>query len=344
MRIAIVNDSLMAIEAMRRIVSGSHRHNVAWIATNGVDAVEQAAADHPDLILMDLVMPIMDGVEATRQIMTSSPCPIVVVTANVTGNCSQVFEAMGYGALDAVNTPILEGRAGSEKNQPLLGKIETISKLVGERREKKPAKKTPAKPRGESLAEQLVIIGASAGGPIALSRILSALPPDYPAGIIVVQHVDPQFSSSLAGWLHRQTELEVRLAVGGDRPRPGVVLLADSRSHLVFTGPRRLGYSREPLDCFYQPSIDVFFKSAGHFWKGEILAALLTGMGRDGAEGLRELREQGHHTMAQDQATSTVYGMPKAAAEVGAASEIIALEDIAAGLLRFAHRKVLSHG
>ena len=342
MRIAIVNDSIMAIEAMRRIVSGSRRHDVAWIATNGVDAVEQAAKDQPDLILMDLIMPMMDGVEATRRIMTATPCPIVVVTANVTGNCSQVFEAMGYGALDAVNTPIMESPAASEGTLPLLGKIETISKLVGERREKRLLVEATPERRFEPVADQLVVLGCSAGGPMALSRILSSLPADYPAGIIVVQHVDPQFCSSLADWLNRQTAMEVRLARRSNHPQPGTVLLANSDSHLVFTSASRLGYTREPLDCFCQPSIDAFFKSAAQFWKGEILAALLTGMGRDGADGLRALRLKGHHTIAQDQATSAVYGMPKAAAELGAALEITALDEIAESLLKFARRKALA--
>jgi two-component system response regulator WspF len=343
MRIAIVNDSLIAVEAMRRTVSRS-RHNVAWIATNGLDAVEQTTKDQPDLILMDLIMPIMDGVQATRQIMKSTPCPIVVVTANVTGNCSQVFEAMGYGALDAVNTPIMENSEATESTLPLLGKIETISRLLGERRSKQSCDdKVPGSPF-ESAANQLVVIGSSAGGPKALARILSALPGDYPAGIVIVQHVDPQFSLSLAEWLDQQTELDVRVALEFDQPRPGTVLLASSENHLIFTSESRLGYTTEPMDCFYRPSIDVFLKSAGQFWTGEILAVLLTGMGRDGAEGLKLLRSRGHYTIAQDQASSAVYGMPKAAAELGAASEIMALDEIPDRLLRFARRKILAHG
>src|SRR5437764_1884181 len=131
MRIAIVNDVALAIEAMRRVIASGHEHELAWTARDGAEAVERCAGDRPDLILMDLIMPKMDGVEATRRIMTQTPCAIVVVTANVTTNSSKVFEALGAGALDAVNTPVLESPAAGDGSSALLSKIETIRKLIG---------------------------------------------------------------------------------------------------------------------------------------------------------------------------------------------------------------------
>jgi len=131
MRIAIVNDVMMAVEAVRRVVIGSSGHQLAWVALDGEDAVARCAADTPDLILMDLIMPKMGGVEATRQIMANTPCAIVIVTANVDDNSSKVFEAMGAGALDAVNTPVLESPSASDGAAALLAKIETIRKLIG---------------------------------------------------------------------------------------------------------------------------------------------------------------------------------------------------------------------
>src|SRR6266478_10207223 len=131
MRIAIVNDMMMAVEAMRRIVAPLRQHELAWIALDGAQAVELCANDTPDLILMDLIMPNLDGVEATRRIMAATPCAIVIVTANVTDNSSKVFEAMGAGALDAVNTPVLERPGATEGARALLAKIETIRRLVG---------------------------------------------------------------------------------------------------------------------------------------------------------------------------------------------------------------------
>src|SRR5882672_2296705 len=168
MRIAIVNDMIMAVEAVRRVLAGGARHELAWVALDGEEAVTRCAADTPDLILMDLIMPKMDGVEATRRIMAHSPCAIVVVTASVDDNSSKVFEAMGAGALDAVNTPVLEHPGESEGAGALLAKIETIRKLLG----------APAEPRTQARdaavlppgapGECLVAIGASAGGPAAV--------------------------------------------------------------------------------------------------------------------------------------------------------------------------------
>ena len=328
MKIAIVNDVVMAVEAMRRVVVEGRRDQVAWIARDGVEAVQRCAEETPDLILMDLIMPNMDGVEATRRIMANSPCAIVIVTANVHDNSSKVFEAMGAGALDAVNTPVLQG-PGTDGAVALLAKIETIRRLIGNGGAKKyfpppgPGAEPPPLPHGP-----LVVIGASAGGPTALARILGDLPPDFGGAIVIVQHVDAQFVEGLAHWLDQQTQLPVRLATHGDAPRIGTVLLAGRNLHLVFEAPMRLTYKAEPVEASFHPSVDVFFKSADRYWQGEIIGVVLTGMGRDGAQGLLALRRSGHHTITQDATSSAVYGMPKAAAELDAASEILPLTKI----------------
>ncbi len=346
MRIAIVNDVRMAVEAVRRVVLSQPAHQVAWVAQDGVEAVAQCAKDRPDLILMDLIMPNMDGVEATRRIMADSPCAIVVVTADVYSNSSRVFEAMGAGALDAVNTPVLEHPGTSEGANALLAKIETIRKLIGAGDGKKVFAPSSAAPSHPAHAHYgwLVAIGSSAGGPAALAKILSQLPGDFPAPIVIIQHVDIQFAQGLADWLDYQTPLRVRLAVDGDAPEAGTVLLAGQDNHLAFTGPNRLSYVREPADSSYKPSVDVFFKSIAQFWKGDVLAALLTGMGRDGAEGLQLLHELGHHTLAQDAHTCAVYGMPKAAVELQAVTEVLPLDKIGPRLSNLLERKLKAHG
>jgi two-component system response regulator WspF len=329
MRIAVVNDVLAAVEAMRRVILSAPEHEVAWVARDGAEALALCTGDTPDLILMDLIMPGMDGVEATRRIMARKPCAIVVVTANVTSQSAKVFEAMGAGALDAVNTPVLDRTGAGAGARPLLGKIETIRKLLGAnttRNRSAPAQRMERHPaQGRN---HLVGIGASAGGPTALAKLLAHLPDDFSSPVIIVQHVDPHFAPGLAHWLNAQTPLQVRLAREGDRPQAGTVLVAGQDSHLVFASPTRLVYTRHPVDCAYRPSIDLFFKSAGQFWPGDVVGVLLTGMGRDGAEGLRALRSRGHHTIAQDRPTSAVYGMPGAAAELHAATEILALDKI----------------
>jgi two-component system response regulator WspF len=181
--------------------------------------------------------------------------------------------------------------------------------------------------------ERLVAIGASAGGPAALTAVLSGLPKGFPAAVVIVQHVDAQFAQGMADWLSRNSALPVRVAKEGDRPTAGTVLLAGTNDHLRFTSSDRVGYTAEPRQQAYRPSVDVFFASVGVHWAGEAVGVLLTGMGRDGAQGLKTLRDKGHYTIAQDQATSTVYGMPKAAASLGAAVDILPLERIAPRLV-----------
>lgn len=345
MRIAIVNDVMMAVEAVRRVVIGSSGHQLAWVALDGEDAVARCAADIPDLILMDLIMPKMGGVEATRRIMAHSPCAIVIVTANVDDNSSKVFEAMGAGALDAVNTPVLESPGAPDGAAALLAKVETIRKLIGAAppNRQSPSLVQPVEQQ-ELSSGPLVVIGASAGGPAALARLLSQMPGDFPAPLVIVQHVDSQFSQGLADWLDYQTPLQVRLAQEGDRPASGTVLLAANDNHLVFANPGRLAYTRHPLESSYRPSVDVFFKSVATNWRSNVVGVILTGMGRDGAEGLRLLHDKGHHTIAQDRATSAVYGMPKAAADLHAASEILPLEQIGPRIVNLLAQKAKAHG
>jgi len=175
----------------------------------------------------------------------------------------------------------------------------------------------------------LVAIGASAGGPVALGTILSQLPKEFPAAILVAQHVDAEFVPALVSWLARQCRLSVRTATQGDVPQPGTILIAAGEAHLVFSSPNRLAYTCLPADSAYRPSVDVLFKSILQHWPGRVAAVLLTGMGRDGAEGLRLLRVGGHYTIAQDRTSSAVYGMPKAATEMDAATEVLALDQIA---------------
>jgi len=329
MKIAIVNDLPMALETLRRSIALTPRHEVIWTATNGAQAVSLCAENTPDLVLMDLIMPGMDGVEATRQIMEKSPCAIVVVTASVGANSWRVFEAMGHGALDAVDTPefgVSEPRVAAKA---LLHKIDTISRLIGDYH---PRVDVPLLSR-KAEGNQLIVIGASSGGPTALAKLLGSLTPETQTPIIIVQHIDEQFSAGMASWLSRYASRPVRLAQKLDQPAMGDILLAGTSDHLVFRKNMCLDYTVEPVEHINRPSIDVFFDSVRNYWNGEVYAILLTGMGRDGAVSLKALRDNGHYTVAQDEATSAVYGMPKAAAELNAAVDILPLSGIAKRLI-----------
>jgi two-component system response regulator WspF len=343
MQIAIVNDTLIATEALRRVLKTVPEYKVVWNARDGAEAVSKCAKNTPDLILMDLIMPVMDGVEATRQIMKASPCAILIVTSTVKGLTSKVFEAMGYGALDVVNTPSLGTGGYLEGGASLLSKIATISKLIGKSTSSFFQPLSHQKPRFLSSSSfPLVVIGASTGGPQALATILSRLGKNFGAAIVIVQHVDQQFAQGLAEWLNSQISLPVKLANPGCIIEVGKVFLASTNDHLILQPNLRLSYTPKPEDYAYRPSVDVFFKSVAQHWQGRGVAILLTGMGKDGAQGLGILRAAGWHTIAQEKSSCVIYGMPKAAVELGAAVDILPVDAIAAAIFRVL-RPQISH-
>ncbi|GAT35052.1 two-component system, chemotaxis family [Terrimicrobium sacchariphilum] len=321
MRIAIVNDSLTAVALLKEVIAAEEGFAEAWVAVDGSEAVQKCRDDVPDIILMDLVMPVLGGVEATRQIMRETPCPILVVTGSVEGNVSAVFEAMGAGAVDAVTTPAF---GSSEARRILVDKIRSVASIAA------PSaifRKGGSRTRKEGVADACVLIGSSAGGPAALMTILEQLPASLRAAVIIVQHIDARFDAELASWLDAKTQLPVRLAEEGEEPPPGEVVVSRGGRHLTFSH-RRLRYTSVP-DLSYQPSVDVLFESAVTQGTAHLMGVVLTGMGRDGARGLMCLRTAGHLTIAQDEATAAIYGMPRAATENGAAREVLPLDRIA---------------
>lgn len=342
MRVGIVNDLAVACEALRRAVATDPALSVAWIARDGAEAVECARRDKPDLVLMDLIMPKMDGVAATREIMRVAPCPILVVTATVSGNAALVYEALGAGALDAVNTPTIATKGAIDGAAELVRRIRLIATAQGA-----PTAPSNAAPRASGTAParpasgvahasraalpKLVAIGASTGGPRAVARVLASLPRPMPFAVVVVQHVSSEFVAGFAEWLAAESQRAVRLARTGDRLAADDIVVAGEDRHLVLAADGSLAYSDEPRESVHRPAVDELFASlARHAAPG--VAVLLTGMGRDGAEGLARLRAAGWHTIAQDEATSVVWGMPGVAHRMGAAAETLPLESIGASV------------
>ena len=329
MRIGIVNDLILAREALRRVVVSVPGYQVVWLAGDGAEAIAKAQRDPPDLILMDLIMPGVDGAEATRRIMAESPCPILVVTATVSGNFGKVYEAMGHGALDAVDTPSLGPQGDVRGGDALLAKIAMLARLglKGECRSVAPTA-TAVRPAPPSRSQPLVAIGSSTGGPTALMEVISAFPKTWEATVVLIQHIDAEFAPGLARGLSERSGHRVDIAEAGMRARPGQIVLAATDDHLVIDAGLVFRYVSEPRALCFRPSVDVFFTSVLNHWPGPGVGVILTGMFRDGATGLLSLRRAGWHTIAQDKETSVVWGMPGAAVEIGGASEVLPLAAI----------------
>jgi two-component system response regulator WspF len=370
MKIAIVNDLAVACEALRRAVAEDPALEVIWIARDGLQALELAQRARPDLILMDLIMPRMNGAEATREIMRVAPCPILVVTATVTGNAGLVYEALGAGALDAVNTPSFTQGATLRGGEELLRRIHLVARTqhaaaaesvaIGRRTIPSPPSPPPpiarpslvksAAPQSpssraagsvSSLAPSdpsprtmcaIVAIGASTGGPRAVADVLRALPVDMTAATLIVQHVSTAFVRGFADWLGAETGRRVDLARAGQVVAAGDVLVAGEERHMVLGANGTIEYRDEPRALLHCPAIDELFASLAHYARPGV-AVLLTGMGRDGAQGMMQLRSAGWHTIAQDEKSSVVWGMPGAAHKLGAAVETLALDRIAPAIL-----------
>jgi two-component system response regulator WspF len=326
----------MAIEALRRVVLSMQDAEIAWIAEDGEQAVRQCRQNPPDVILMDMIMPVMDGVEATRQIMQQCPCPILVTTASVQGNVDKVFEALGYGAVDAVNTPVL-GTGGSLRGaDELIRKITCVVRLSSQTPCGGPTGEISASPTTspDKGLPPLVAIGASTGGPEAIRRVLAALPVPPPYALVIVQHLGELFVPGLATWLGKETGLDLQLIAPGQKPASHVVYLACTSDHVTLDETGRFRYVREPEPCIHRPSVDVFFASLLSAPVAIGTAVLLTGMGSDGAQSLQSLRDAGWDTIVQDEATSVVWGMPRAAVRLGAAKRVLPIDEIGEAIQR----------
>jgi two-component system response regulator WspF len=323
--IGIAHNVPLTVELIKRVVHGAG-HRVAWASGSGSQVLQCCAEKPVSALIMSLDLSDIDGVEITGRIMETAPCAILLISDDVDKNMPQIFEAMGRGALDAMETPRLTGDGTINGAEALVKKLRTLQTLTRNG-------STGALPKyAHRELPSLIVIGSSTGGPRALGDVLGSVSCNLPAAVVVIQHIDAQFAGGLADWLNGQTELTVSLAPDGARPKVGTVLIAGTNDHLRMTPSQTLQYSAQPIDYPYRPSVDIFFESVAANWPIRSTAVLLTGMGSDGARGLRLLREAGWHTIAQDESSSVVYGMPRAAAELDSAIEILPIGKIAASL------------
>lgn len=333
-RVGIVNDVRLSAEVLRRVVSSDSLLAVCWIASDGLEAVRLCREQPPDIVLMDLVMPRMNGVEATREIMATTPCPILVVTSTVEGHLDMVYEAMGLGARDVVTTPTTGDPRSGDTGGLLLRKIHTLLRLADDARAMTPVAGVAAPDTAMRVAARppLVAIGASTGGPAAVATIIAALPRGFRAAVVVVQHIDNAFVEGLCDWLGSRCALPVRIAAAGAAPLAGTIHVSAAARHLRLSAAGTFDYTDAAANAFYRPSVDVFLDSAACHAPPGSVGILLTGMGRDGAEGLLAMRRAGFHTIAQSASSCVVAGMPVAAVELGAATAIATPDAIAAWL------------
>lgn len=330
-RILVVDDSLAYCQLLTSILGSAPDMQVIATANNGLEGVDLASRLKPDIITMDIHMPRMDGFEATRQIMSTQPCPIVMVSASFDKSQRNLtFEALRAGALSIINKPTLF--APPDMTEALISQVRLMSEVKVVRRwnqtgEAKPATRPlSTSPIPKPVVKQrprVVAIASSTGGPGLLAKIVAELPANFPVPIIIVQHITPGFGVGLAEWLNQQTPLRVQIATAGSKLQIGEVLIAPDDYHIVLNHLGTIALNQDPPLHGVRPAADYLFESVAQYYGSRAVGVVLTGMGRDGAAGLLAMRQAGAHTVAQDKATSVVFGMPAVAIELGAAEQVL---------------------
>ena len=339
-RVLLVDDSPLALVVLQRMLATSPDIEVVGTAANGREALELVPRLQPALICTDYHMPEMDGLEFTRQVMARFPVPILVVSSAVgDADTDRVFALLEAGAVDVFPKPRRGPLADALASEQLIKKVKIVAGVWVRARLPKEAAGQAAPspirslPRPALRPPRLLAIGASTGGPQALQTILSQLPAHYPLPILCVQHISAGFLPGLVNWLGGHCKAKVQIARSGDTPQAGHVYFPAENTHLVIDRQGRMQTSEEPAFDGHRPSVNVTFRSAAEYYGEAAIGVLLTGMGRDGGEGMQALVRTGALTIAQDEASCVVFGMPRDAVERGAARVVLPLNDIARALI-----------
>jgi len=327
-------------QALVSILNSDPEITVVGTASDGAEAVRAAMSLRPDLITMDINMPEMDGFEATRAIMSATPTPIVVVTSKLDPKDSAtLFRVMEAGALMVLAKPAAPGHPDREESvTKLIRNIKLMAEIKVVRRVRRDVESgvRPEPQVTPAVRPGIIAIGASAGGPPVLEQILSSLPSAMTAPILIVQHMAEGFTENFVNWLNHSSKLPVILPVHGTRPLPGRVYVAPDGQHMGVGAGDRIVLSPAPPDNGLRPSVAHLFRSVAAVYGKRGVGVLLTGMGRDGAEELKLMRDNGGITVAQDRESSTVFGMPGEAIRLKGASYVLPPEGIVALLKRVA--------
>lgn len=341
--VLVVDDSAVVRQALAGILG--REGFVVTTAADPLFAMQKMAAARPDVVVLDLEMPRMDGVTWLRRLMAEDPLPVVICSALSGRFAHAALGALEDGAVDVVTKPQFGVRDFLADSATQI--VDTVRAAAAARVKRRPTgqgKPAPVPvlkkpvPGSAALSDTVVVLGASTGGTEALHQVLSALPETSP-GVAIVQHMPEGFTHAFAHRLNQVCRLEVREAESGDRLLPGRALVARGNRHLILhkSGSHYIVELADgPLVSRHRPSVDVLFKSVAHTGGANVVGVLLTGMGHDGAEGLLALRRAGAHTIAQDEATSVVFGMPREAIQLGAAEHVVPLPRIAELITRLA--------
>lgn len=343
-RVLLVEDSQLTLVILRRILKSSPQIEVVGEARTGLEALELIPNLQPDVICTDLHMPKMDGLEFTSEVMALYPRPILVISSWVQEeDTPHVFQLLEAGALDIFPKPSA-GLTTEDKvfNQELINKIQILS---GVKVFKKKRKSSSFVRRIETFSSksyakpEIIAIGASTGGPQAINELFAQLPSDFPIPIICVQHICLGFLQGFLDWLATSCRLPIQIAEPGDIPKPGTIYFPREQQHLELDDRGQFICSNSrPFDG-HRPSVTVMFKSVAKFYGRAAVGILLTGMGRDGAEGMQYIAQAGGLTIAQDETTSVIFGMPKEAIELGAVKLVLPIHAIAPKLLNLVQKQ-----
>ncbi len=341
-RVLVVDDSRLVRTVLRDLLEADPEIRVVAEADNGADAISRCREHRPDVIIMDVRMPVMDGLHAVERIMAERPTPVIVLSATVNpGEVQSAFRAVRAGAFEALPKP--DGTVSREEYARVVEDLRSRVKLyarVGHRRgwDRAPAP-APREPLSVPTPRRSVVaVGASTGGPRTVQALLGALPPGFPCPILLVQHISLGFTRGFARWLEREAGFPVIVVERPTPLRPGAVYLAGDGGHLAVRSGRAVVRAGPPVNAC-RPSVDVLFESVAREYGPGAVAVVLTGMGRDGARGALAVRRAGGEVLVQDEGSSVIFGMPKAAIDLGAATRVVPGADMARALVR-----AISHG
>ncbi|MBN2529786.1 MAG: chemotaxis-specific protein-glutamate methyltransferase CheB [Deltaproteobacteria bacterium] len=337
-RLLIAEDSLTVQRVLTHLLSGEPNIEIVGIASDGEEAVRMCKELRPDLMTMDIFMPKLNGLEATRKIMSECPTRIVVISSMVNAPDTKfAFEAMRAGAIDVIEKPvgILSGKYQEIKKELLRiikssiktrpdAQLSWLPSQIADAPWIKPAKPASVppseipKPPDENAPLELICIGGSTGAPTVIVEILSQLPKEYPIPIIVAQHISKGFAEKMADWLNSAISLDVRMASEHTKLRPGLVLVCPDHKHLRFVGKDQIVLSNPTGQGGHIPNIDMLFQTVAEHYGASAVGVILSGMGKDGSSGLLKMRQKQAYTIGQNEETSVVYGMNRVASEIGA--------------------------